>query len=88
MALFSLATFAFVVNVPLGAWRSRLRKFSVLWLVAIHLSVPVVVYLRYLMHIKPYLIPVTLSTAILGQYTGMRLASPQPSPGPNAPENG
>lgn len=81
MGLFSLAAFAYVINVPLGIWRTRLRKFSFMWLIAIHLSVPLIVYLRYLMHIKFYLFPVTLTTAILGQYTGMRMASAHLDPG-------
>ena len=48
MKLFLIALFIFAVNIPLGIWRSHVKKYSFQWFLAIHISIPVIVLLRYL----------------------------------------
>ncbi len=38
------------LNIPFGYWRAHVRKFSLQWMLAIHLPVPLVVFLRVFMH--------------------------------------
>lgn len=81
MKLISLAAFAYLINVPMGVWRSRLHKFSVPWVLTLHLVVGLIVALRYLMHLKTSLMFLTLGAGVLGQYTGRRMRPPRPSTG-------
>ncbi len=64
---------AFGVNIPLGKWRSYQRKRSVKWVLAIHLSVPLVVPLRIFLGGPLALIPFIILAAIAGQMMGARL---------------
>jgi hypothetical protein len=61
---------AFGLNVPLGAWRVRCRKFSLAWFVAIHASIPAIVATRLALGIGWSWVPVLIATAVLGQLTG------------------
>lgn len=36
----------FALNIPFGYWRANVRKFSLQWVLAIHLPVPVIIVLR------------------------------------------
>ncbi len=61
---------ALLVNIPLGYWRSRVRKFSLKWFFAVHLSVPFIVFLRIEMGVSLIWIPITISSAVIGQFLG------------------
>jgi hypothetical protein len=37
---------SFILNIPLGMWRTRTRKFSPAWFISIHLAVPLIYFLR------------------------------------------
>lgn len=63
-------TTAFLVNLPLGRWRVKTRKFSPTWFLAVHLSIPLIVGLRYHFHLAPIIVPFTIGSAILGQFLG------------------
>lgn len=67
-----LGVVAFMVNVPLGAWREGVGKFSPTWFVAVHLSVPFVIALRVTMDAPPVAIPGLIGAAVLGQFAGAR----------------
>jgi hypothetical protein len=41
-----ISALVFLLNLPFGLWRSRVRKFSWKWIVAVHAPVPAVVALR------------------------------------------
>ena len=43
MALWTAGAFVLVLNLPFGFWRSRVKKFSVPWFLAIHLPVPMII---------------------------------------------
>ena len=40
----------FFLNLPFGYWRANTRKFGRQWYLAVHLPVPFVILIRYLMH--------------------------------------
>jgi len=61
---------AFLVNLPLGRWRARTRKYSLPWFLAIHLSIPLIIWLRYHFHLGIGYIPFTVGGAVLGQLAG------------------
>lgn len=70
-----LVAFAvFLVNLPFGWWRAGLRKFSFLWMVAIHAPIPLVVALRLLsgLGFQWFSYPILVSAFFLGQWAGKR----------------
>ena len=40
-----------ILNIPFGYWRSNVRKFSVQWMLAIHIPVIIVIILRVLVEV-------------------------------------
>lgn len=73
MIAFIIGLFTFVINIPLGMWRETTRKFSIAWFVAIHASIPLIIYLRVIFEISNWWIPVNIVLAVLGQLIGSRL---------------
>ncbi|HEX2983261.1 MAG TPA: hypothetical protein VHO28_06930 [Ignavibacteriales bacterium] len=64
----------FLINLPFGYWRSRVKKFSLQWFLAIHLPVPFVYMLRTYAGIG-WSVPsfiVLVGFFFLGQYIGSR----------------
>ena len=66
-----------LLNIPFGYWRASTRKFSLPWVLAIHLPVPFVVILRSCSGIEWTLatLPLPLIAFFLGQYLGARMHS-------------
>ncbi len=73
MPFLVLASFAFLVNVPLGYIRENTKKFSLAWFFWIHASIPFIIFLRLKLNISPWFIPISIFAAILGQLLGSRL---------------
>jgi len=63
---------ALVVNIPLGYLREGQRKYSLAWFVYIHLSIPLIAWLRIANHITSWLIPFFILCAVAGQIVGGR----------------
>jgi hypothetical protein len=70
--LVSLASF--LVNIPLGIWRERTKKFSWQWFVAIHASIPFIIALRMGLRLHPVAIPINIAAAVVGQFVGGSLS--------------
>jgi len=72
MKLWTVATVVFFLNVPFGWWRSRVRRFSRQWLMAVHLPVPAVVALRIITGLGWYFatFPVLVGAFLFGQLAG------------------
>ena len=64
----------FIINVIFGYWRGKTRKFSLQWIAAIHLPVPMAIGLRlWLLGWNWALIPVFVLDFAAGQYAGGRI---------------
>lgn len=66
----TLTVFSFICNLPLGRWRSTVKKFSLNWFLAVHLSIPLIIFLRLKLGLSAWDIPLNLAAAIAGQYVG------------------
>lgn len=63
---------AFVVNLPLGAWRSRYKRLTLPWWLLIHASIPLIVALRIWLDTHHLFIPLFIALAVMGQLLGTR----------------
>ncbi|MFZ2225246.1 MAG: hypothetical protein WAV26_11245 [Candidatus Deferrimicrobium sp.] len=68
MALIGVA--ALTLNIPLGYAREGFRRFSIGWFVCVHLSVPLIAWLRIENHVSAWGIPAFVACAVLGQIAG------------------
>ena len=59
-----------LVNIPMGRMRERSRKFSLQWLLWVHASIPLIVFLRIWLKLHLLAIPINIASAILGQLIG------------------
>ncbi len=69
------AILVFLINMPFGYWRSRVRKFSSQWILAIHLPVPFVSACRIFLHLGWHFItvPILIGAFFAGQFAGGKL---------------
>ena len=72
LKILAVSLLCFLVNIPLGVWRERTKKFSWQWIVAIHASIPLIIALRIGLHLHLIAIPINIAAAILGQAVGAR----------------
>ncbi len=73
LALVSIAVI--ILNLPFGYWRAHVKKFSLQWVLAVHIPVPIVVILRVYSGIGFEFItyPVIVAAFFLGQYLGKKI---------------
>ena len=64
---------ALAANIPLGYLREGKRKYSLGWFVYIHLSIPLIAFLRISSHLTPWIIPVFVLCAAAGQLAGGKI---------------
>jgi len=67
-----------LLNLPLGMFRVRTKRFSLGWFISIHLAVPLIYFLRNIMGLSYWSIPILVVAAILGQFVGGRLGKKRP----------
>jgi hypothetical protein len=70
LALSGLILFAVAINLPLGYMRQNYEKFSFGWYFYIHISIPVIIFLRIKFGFSWKFIPLTLGGAVAGQLLG------------------
>jgi hypothetical protein len=70
VTLFNLSLLVFLLNLPFGYWRSRTKRFSRDWFLAIHLPIPFIFVLRTLSGIGLRYVPILAIFFALGQFTG------------------
>lgn len=68
--IFSLAL---LLNIVLGCYRYRYKKFTFMWFFLIHASLFVVLPLRLYLEVPSHYSPWVIATAVLGQFVGARL---------------
>ena len=73
LLLFGLIALTIVINIPLGYLRQAVEKFSFAWYFYIHISIPLIIYLRIKSGYSWKFIPLTLGGALLGQIVGGRI---------------
>lgn len=69
----ALAVFAFLINLPFGKLRSKVKKYSWRWFAYIHLPIPFIALPRILLGISYYFIPLFLIASVAGQIAGARI---------------
>ena len=70
IALSGLTLFAVIINLPLGYLRQNYEKFSFGWYFYIHISIPLIIFLRIKSGFSWRFIPLTLVGALAGQLLG------------------
>ena len=73
LLLFGLIALTIGINIPLGYLRQAVEKFSFAWYFYIHISIPLIIYLRVKSGYSWKFIPLTLGGAFLGQIVGGRI---------------
>jgi len=75
MTIWTVAILVFFLNIPFGYWRSRSRRFSRPWFLAVHLPVPGVIAFRVFAGLGWHLItfPILVGAFFLGQAAGTGL---------------
>jgi hypothetical protein len=75
VTLWIVAATVFLLNLPFGCWRARVRKFSPQWIMAIHLPVPLVIACRIVSGLGWHFItfPVMIGAFFCGQFVGGKL---------------
>ena len=46
MRILIVSIIILIINIPFGYWRGNVKKFSLQWVLAIHLPVPIIIALR------------------------------------------
>ncbi len=77
MKVVIVAILVYMINIPFGIWRAKQEKKSPKWFLAIHLPIPVVIFLRIYsgMGFQLWTYPVLVGAFFLGQYTGGKIGA-------------
>jgi hypothetical protein len=72
MKIVIIALIIILFNIPFGYWRANVRKFSLQWVLAVHLPVPFIILLRIYSDIgfALWTYPVLVAAFFTGQYIG------------------
>ncbi len=75
MKLLLVTIVVFLFNLPFGYWRANVKKFSLQWVLAIHIPVPFVILERIFSGIgfEFYTYPVLIAAFFIGQFSGSKL---------------
>ena len=75
MNILLLTIFAFIINIPFGYWRTNVRKFSMQFLLAIHIPVALIILYR-LLSVTGFELGslfFTVPAFFLGQFAGSKI---------------
>lgn len=75
--LLYVAIIVLIINIPFGYWRKSVKKFSLQWILAVHVPVPFVIALRFLSGLGFQFItyPALVGAFFLGQLIGAKIYS-------------
>jgi len=68
--ILGLILLVIIINIPCGYLRQGYEKFTFGWYFYVHISIPVIIYLRVKAGFSWKLIPLTLGGAVAGQIIG------------------
>jgi len=76
MKLWIIGAIVLLFNIPFGYWRANVKKFSLGWILSIHVPVPFIIALRFLSGLGFAFItyPVLVGAFFLGQLAGKILS--------------
>jgi hypothetical protein len=76
MILLITSFITFLLNIPFGYWRANVRRYSLQWVLAIHIPVPIIILLRIYSNIgfELYTYPILIGAFFLGQFLGKYLS--------------
>ncbi|MGA7827303.1 MAG: hypothetical protein WCA04_06570 [Geobacteraceae bacterium] len=72
---------ATAINVPLGYLRNAYKKFTFGWFFYVHISIPVIIFLRIKAGFSWQIVPFTIGGAVVGQLVGGALHRKRTSDG-------
>jgi hypothetical protein len=72
MNVLLISLIALTINIFLGRWRMKYRKFTFKWWLLIHASIPLIVPLRIWLDTPAICIPLFIGLAVAGQFVGSR----------------
>ena len=49
--LITTSVITFILNIPFGYWRANVKRFSWQWVLAIHIPVPFIIFMRIYTHV-------------------------------------
>ena len=70
LKILCVSAICLLVNIPMGMMRERCKKFSLPWIVWVHASIPLIIFLRLRLHLHLIAIPINIASAVLGQFIG------------------
>jgi hypothetical protein len=75
MSIISIAIIVFILNIPFGYWRANTKKFSLQWVLAIHVPVLLMIGLRIIsgLGFQLYTFPIMVGVFFTGQYLGGKI---------------
>jgi len=73
LLLAGLILVAVAINIPFGYLRQGSEKFTFAWYFYVHISIPLIIYLRIKAGFSWKFIPLTLGGAVLGQLIGGKI---------------
>jgi len=79
--LTGLILVALLINIPFGYLRQATEKFTFAWYFYVHISIPLLIYLRVKAGFSWHFIPLTIGGAVLGQIIGGRIRNRRDSNG-------
>lgn len=68
--LLGVTVLALLINLPFGYLRQNCEKFTFAWYFYVHISIPIIIYLRVKAGFSWHFIPITLGSAFAGQMLG------------------
>jgi len=68
--LLGVTVLALLINLPFGYLRQNCEKFTFAWYFYVHISIPIIIYLRVKAGFSWHFIPITLGSAFVGQFLG------------------
>jgi hypothetical protein len=73
LTFLGLLALALLVNIPFGYLRQQYAKFTFGWYFYVHISIPIIIYLRVKSGFSWKFIPLTLGSAVIGQIIGGKI---------------
>ena len=73
LILGGLVVLACIINLPFGYLRQSYEKFTFGWYFYVHISIPIIIYMRIKSGYSWKFIPLTLGGAVVGQLIGGKI---------------